>query len=206
MNFYALNVAPLAGWETHLGVGSAGLSASASGTGRRDIRLSGTAALSAVAAGGGKVAKTGAGSAAQAISASGSAYARLFQAGSATATLAANGSGRVAPRVPGSASITAQAAGVGVVSPFIQTAAIIHIGAVDMSANSLAVAGQGQADTQLQGSYGIPASPQHLVFTKIKSDRVMLVATDSRKFSVLADVEMRLRKREPLRVARNRRS
>ena len=206
MNFYALNVAPLAGWETHLGVGSAGLSASASGTGRSNILLSGKAALSAVAAGGGKAAKIGAGIAVQAIQAIGAAYARMSLAGAAAAALAAYGNGLASHRMPGSASIATQAAGIGVVSPFAKVEAIIQFSADDVSANSLAATGRGLANMQLLGKYGIPNNTWHPMLTKNKRTRSMLVAPDNRKLSVPPDTDTKLRKREQLRVARNRRS
>lgn len=206
MNFYGLNVAPINGWETHLGMGGASLVVTAQGVGRTVMHPAGTAAMAQSAAGNLRKAVAGAGTAMQALAATGSAYTRMYNAGLAGPELVAAGDGIVLPFFGGVARMALTASGKGAVSSLNEAAALIELKAADSSINSLAVLGFGLADMMLLGKYGIPANPPHLSVFKNKRDRSMLVATDSRKFSVLADVEMRLRKREPLRVARDRRS
>lgn len=206
MNFYALNVAPINGWETHLGMGGASLVVTAQGTGRTVMHPAGTAAMAQSAAGNLRKAVAGTGTAMQALAATGSAYTRMYGIGLAGTELLATGDGIVLPFFGGVARMALTASGKGAVSPLNAAMAAIKLQAADVSINAIAVRGTGTLEIALNAKYGIPASHPRAGTIKNKRDRAMLVATDSRKFSVLADVEMRLRKREPLRVARDRRS
>ena len=146
MNFYALNVAPINGWETHLGMGGASLVVTAQGVARTEMHPAGTAAMALTAS------------------------------------------------------------GIGAVSPLNAAMAAIELQATDVSINAIAVLGTGTLEMALNAKYGIPARPPRSGTIENKRDRSMLVASEPRAFTVLAEVEMRLRKREPLRVARERRS
>lgn len=206
MNFYALNVAPINGWETHLGMGGASLVVTAHGVGRTVMHPAGTAAMVQTATGNGLLAATGAGNALQALAAAGSAYTRMYGAGLAGPELIAAGDGIVLPFFGGVARMALTALGKGAVSPLNAATATIELRAEDVSINSIAVRGAGTLDMALTAKYGIPVSPPRSGTIENKSDRSMLVASEQRSFVVLADVEMRLRRREPLRVARERRS
>lgn len=186
MNFYGLNVAPINGWETHLGMGGASLVVTAQGIGRTVMHSAGTAM--------------------QALAATGSDYTRMYGAGLAGPELVAAGDGTVLPFFGGVARMALTASGKGAVSPLNAVTATIELLADDASINSIAVRGTCTLEMALNAKYGIPVSPPRSGTIENKRDRSMLVTSEPRSFTVLADVEMRLRRREPMRVARERRS
>lgn len=132
---YALNVAPINGWETQLGQGQADISLSATGSGYRAFFATGQAAAMALSASGaGRSTIYGAGSSAQSLSASGVPVLSVRPVGSSALALSANGTSANSVRSDGIASASLFADGDGL----------------------MATAGSGQSDMHMAGFAGIP--------------------------------------------------
>lgn len=184
MDFYAINVAPINGWQTALGSGAASMA------------MSGTAL--------GGLMLLGSGSAVQRITASGNGYAVIYGLGQASQRLIAVGDGKLIPFMGGTARMSINAVGNGVVAPLNASTAALRLLAADSSMNSIAVVGWGVSDMALSAEYGIPKNKPRSGSVDNKRDRKMTIQEDERALVVLADVDMRLRRPEPLRVARER--
>lgn len=182
---YALNAAPINGWETHQGSGQADQAISAAGVGHAVIRDTGSAYMALSASGNGMSARLGAGSAPMALYASGIGYAMLHGFGAADQALTATGDGKIIPFMGGQARLVMTATGNGVVSPAMIGMALLRLAASDGSMNSIAVRGNGEADLVLSGAYGIPNPPvTPTIYAATHNSRRLHVASELRRIRV----------------------
>lgn len=203
---YALNVAPINGWETHSGIGRADQSMSAVGAGSSIMLEYGSATLQLSAQGSGLSAARGAGSAPMQFSVSGIAHAIIHGYGSVGADLAASGEGTIIPFMGGVAILQLSLSGNGNVAPANQGRADFRFSAIDVSISPIAARGAGLAEMALTGAYGIPYKAITDGFISNKRDRTLRVGADDRRFTMPADHELRrVRPERPLRLSRESR-
>lgn len=113
MNFYALNTAPINGWETHLGSGQAAMSLLASGE-SADVALgAGAAQLALTASGNGTRRVPALGAAAMQLQAAGEGTRGVLGSGTATMVMTANGIGGILVQGAGIAQMRMDASGDG---------------------------------------------------------------------------------------------
>jgi len=168
MNLHAINVVPINGWETHLGVGSAAVAVSGSmgtgfygpatlgtgtaplalnvsGSGRLIVAGAGSAVLAEIqGSGSGILARLGAGSAGMAITGEAYGYLRRFAAGDALLELLAEGEGEVILSLGGRISIDVLANGSGILAALGEGRADIELTALGDGKVRRAVFGSGQ--------------------------------------------------------------
>lgn len=113
MNFYALNAAPINGWETHLGSGQAAMSLLASGESANVALGAGAAQLALSASGNGTRRVPALGAAAMQLQAAGEGTRWVLGSGTATMQMAAEGEGNVVEGVGGRATMVMTAKGIG---------------------------------------------------------------------------------------------
>lgn len=113
MNFYALNTAPINGWETQFGSGQAELTMLASGVSANVDLGAGVAQLSLSASGDGTRRVPASGSASMQLQAAGDGTRWVLGAGTATMQMAADGNGDVVSGVGGKISMVMHAGGIG---------------------------------------------------------------------------------------------
>lgn len=113
MNLYALNTAPINGWETHLGSGQAAMSLAASGASANTDLGTGAAQLALSASGSGTRRVPASGSASMQIQAAGSGTRWVLGTGTASMQMAAAGNGEVSNGMGGKVSLVLHASGTG---------------------------------------------------------------------------------------------
>lgn len=161
---YALNVAPINGWETHTGAGAAACELSATGEGIRQLHGDGAADLE--------------------LSGNGVGYARIHGASSITAELTTSGDGLLAKTGQGAAGLELTADGIGGIVHYPQASLLLELTTNGVAAG--VALGQGEGALELSALWGLPNPVVRGAFATAHGSRVMIVQPGARELVVPA--------------------